>query len=109
LIVGLININNDTPLAVQTRALELALQNLERAIGASVDNENVTPDGIWQTLKAMYFTVPLSPSQMELSEAERDAQLAQWLRMSKTAFLKRIQLRLMAVKRRSAQKQITGK
>lgn len=101
--------SNTTPLGVETRALELALRQLEHSIGVSMENDNVTPDGIWQTLKALFFSIPMSPNAAAMSEQEKDAQLAEYFGVSKTAFLTRTQIRLTAVRRRSARKRITGK
>lgn len=102
-----INLKANTPLQIETRLIENLIAQLERSVGLENDAKakQITPLGIWQTARDLYFSVPTSPdSGINLSEREKDAQFAQFIGMRKTAFLHRTEIRIAAIRKRQAAK-----
>jgi hypothetical protein len=94
----------NNPLQIETSLLESAIAQLEKSVGIRMTgDEATTPEGVWNTCRALYFSIPMADgNDMSLmSEEEKDRQFADWSRVSKASFLKRAEHRMNAFRRRS--------
>jgi hypothetical protein len=94
----------NNPLQIETNLLESAIAQLEKSVGIRmVGDDATTPEGIWNTCRALYFSVPADEGQNPamLSEVEKDQQFSEWSKISKASFLQRAERRMNAFRRQS--------
>jgi hypothetical protein len=101
--MALVNLPSNSPLQVETRALELAISMIEKSVGMEkAQADSVTPNGVWNTCRALFVSVPVSDGIQNLSESEQDRQLEAYIGIDKKSFLQRAKSRLEKVRREKA-------